>query len=114
MLKIITLYRTPSPGTSVKSGEYWEIALTATKDGQYKLAEYHGFWDETAEHTRRDAPPAPTGEPRFFDSSDAGMTAWEAQKKVRARLGFMHGLVPDFNPMNPPNHLGIYEFVSGE
>ncbi len=90
---VITLYKTPSPGTSLKAGEYWEIALTPTSDGRFVLREFHENWDETAENHRRDSPPVPAEEPRYFDSIEEGETAWEAQKRVRARQGFMHGWV---------------------
>jgi hypothetical protein len=111
---VITLYKTPSPGTSPKAGEYWEIALIATADGRFQLSEYHGNWDETAEPHRRVSPPVPTGETRYFDSVAGGEKAWEAQKRLRARQGFMHGWVPSFDPTHDMRPNPVYELVAVE
>ena len=108
---IITLYKTPSPGTSQRAGEYWEIVLSETADGRFQLNEYHGNWDETAEPLRQESLAVPTGESMYFDSRAEGEAAWEEQKRVRARMGFIHGQVPHFDPTNDMRQEPIYEMI---
>jgi hypothetical protein len=41
-MRFITLYKTPSPGLSIASGHFYELALYDNPDG-FVLKEYHGI-----------------------------------------------------------------------
>jgi hypothetical protein len=104
-MRVLTLYKTPSPGTSIKSGEFYELALD-DRDG-FILKEYHGHWDEV------DGKSIPGSSFKLlgrYASSEEGNAAFEKQKVFRAKEGFQHGLIPIFNPVTLAQD-GIYEFV---
>jgi hypothetical protein len=44
-MSVLTLYKTPSPGISIKSGEYFELALDNPDGRGFILREFHGNWD---------------------------------------------------------------------
>jgi hypothetical protein len=101
--RLVTLYKTPSPGLSLKSGEYYELALGQPPSDTFVLKEYHGYWDELE---RRPAPGHTVALIGHYRSLEEGNAAFEKQKLFRAKQGFMHGLRPGYHPSEP-----IYEFV---
>jgi hypothetical protein len=105
-MRRITLYKTPSPGTSIKSGEFYEIALD-DREGDFILKEYHGNWDEVE---GRSIPGTSFKMAGRYDSLEKANAAFDRQKVIRAKEGFMHGFVPTFNEVTLAQD-GIYEFV---
>jgi hypothetical protein len=106
-MRLVTLYKTPSPGTSIKSGEYYELALDNPDGGDFILKEYHGNWDEVQGRTIPGSTGIPIG---HYPSSEEGNAAFDKQKLFRAKQGFQHSLRPIFNPQTLAQE-GIYEFV---
>ena len=108
-MSVLTLYKTPSPGTSIKSGEYYEIALLSDPNGSgLILKEFHGHWDAV----RGEKAPGGSSEilspPGGYPSLEEGEAAFEERKMFRARQGFLHGLIPIFSPERQGE---IYVFV---
>ena len=54
-MQVQTLYKTPTPGTSVKSGEYYSLSF-GDRDGRgrYEFKETHGNWNEVEGKTGKD------------------------------------------------------------
>jgi len=44
-MRLVTLYKTSSPGVSIKSGEYYQLALDNPDGRGFILKESHGNWD---------------------------------------------------------------------
>jgi hypothetical protein len=44
-MRVLTLYKTPSPGISIKSGEFYELAPNDPDGRGFTLNEFHGNWD---------------------------------------------------------------------
>ena len=109
-MSVVTLYKTPSPGTSLKSGEYYEIALDNPNGRDFILKEFHGHWDAV----RGEKAPGSSSEilspPDGYPSPAEGDAAFDERKLFRAKQGFLHGLTPIFNPVTLTQG-EIYEFV---
>jgi hypothetical protein len=87
VLRLVALYKTPSPGISVKSGEYYQLVLGNPVGDAFILTEYHGNWDEVEGDPAPGYTRTPVGQ---YPSSEAGNAAFEKQKVFRAKQGFMH------------------------
>ena len=91
IIRQTALYKTPSPGTSLKSGEFYQLVLERSSEGLFTLTERHGNWDEC------EGQPVP-GYTRDaigqYPSSEEGNAAFEKRKVLRAKEGFMHSLRP--------------------
>jgi hypothetical protein len=84
----VTLYKTRSPGLSIKSGEYYQLILRKPADGDFVLTEHHGNWDsETGDR-------AP------------GHTSTVVDHYLSLEEGYIHGQKPDYDPKK-----AIEEFV---
>jgi hypothetical protein len=103
--------QTPSPGTSIKSDEYYEIALLGDSNGRgFILKEFHGHWDAVKGKSTPGGSSEVLSPPGGYASSEEGDAAFDERKLFRAKQGFLHGLIPIFNPeMLTPGE--IYEFV---
>lgn len=98
-MSVITLYKTPSPGISIKSGEYYEIALLDNPNGGgFILKEFHGNWDGVRGMKAPGGSSEILSPPGGFPSTEAGDAAFEERKVFRAKQGFLHGLIPIFSP----------------
>lgn len=108
---VLTLYKTPSPGLSIKSGEYYELALLDDKDnGGFVLKEFHGFWNEIE---RKPEPDSTSNIVGRYQSYNEGEAAFEKQKMLRAGQGFYHSLTLSFNTSTQmPEE--IYRFIEVE
>jgi hypothetical protein len=109
-MSVVTLYKTPSPGISIKSGEYYSLALDNPDGRGFILKEFHGNWDGV----EGDKVPGGSSEilspPGGYPSLEEGDAAFEERKVFRAKQGFLHGIRPTFNPVTLTQD-GIYEFV---
>jgi hypothetical protein len=112
-MRVITLYKTPSPGISIKSGEYYELSLDSPDGSGFVLSEFHGNWDATKEAEPRKGPPAPHGPTTSYDSLEAGELAFDKQRIFRAKEGFMHGFIPTFDAKTM-QQVAAYEFVDAD
>jgi hypothetical protein len=110
-MSVVTLYKTPSPGISIKSGEYYEIALLDNPKGAgFILTEFHGNWDGAKGKKAPGGSSEILSPPGGYPSLEKGTAAFDERKVFRAKQGFLHGLTPIFNPeMLTPGE--IYEFV---
>jgi hypothetical protein len=99
----VTLYKTRSPGLSIKSGEYYQLILRKPADGDFVLTEHHGNWDsETGDR----APGHTSTVVDHYLSLEEGNAAFEKRKEFRAAQGYIHGQKPDYDPKK-----AIEEFV---
>jgi hypothetical protein len=107
-MRVLTLYKNPSPGLSIKSGEYYELALwDDPADGGFAVKEFHGNWDGLAQDIVPGSSSVVILSPEGgYPSIEEAEAAFDKQKMIRARQGFLHGLRPGYHPSEP-----IYEFV---
>ncbi len=104
-MRPITLYKTPSSGISIKSGEFYELTLDSPDGGDFILKEYHGNWDGVQGATIPGSTSIPIG---HYPSLEEGNAAFDQRKLFRAKQGFIHGLIPIHNP---DMEAVTYEFV---
>jgi hypothetical protein len=109
-MRVVTLYKTPSPGISIKSGEFYELALGNEEGRGLTLREFHGNWDGVKGRSVPGASGEVISPPGGYASLEEGNAAFDERKVFRARQGFLHGLVPTFNPTTKTQG-GFYEFV---
>jgi hypothetical protein len=107
-MRPITLYKTPSPGISIKSGEYYELTLDDPDGRGFILTEFHGNWDGVKGAKAPGGSSEILSPPGGYASLEEGNAAFDERKVFRAKQGFMHGLIPIHNPDMKGD---IYEFV---
>jgi hypothetical protein len=115
-MRLVTLYKTPSPGTSIKSGEYYEIAFDDNPNGRgFILKEFHGHWDAVKGEKAPGGSSEILSPPGGYPSSEEGDAAFDERKMFRAKQGFLHGLIPIFNPeMLTPGEIYVFVDVGEE
>jgi len=93
-MRLVTLYKTSSPGVSIKSGEYYQLALDNPDGRGFILKESQGNCDGVKGEKVPGGSSEILSPPDGYPSSEEGNAAFNERKIFRARQGFLHGLIP--------------------
>jgi hypothetical protein len=99
-MRLVTLYKTSSPGVSIKSGEYdarheyYQLALDNPDGRGFILKESHGNWDGVKGEKVPGGSSEILSPPDGYLSSEEGKRCLQRAENVSSETGFLHGLIP--------------------
>jgi hypothetical protein len=111
-MRVETLYKTATPGMSVKSGEYYSLSLDNSTGKAFLLKELHGAWDDIKQKNNVE-PSVMLSPADGYASLQEAEAAFEQRKLHRAKQGFQHCFIRSFSPeISMPSE--IYQFLDAD
>ena len=97
-MRLVTLYKTSSPGVSIKSGEYYQLALDNPDGRGFILKESHGNCDGVKGEKVPGGSSEILSPPDGYLSSEEGKRCLQRAENISSETGFPARPHTIFNP----------------